>query len=260
MNDVTVPTPSGSSATDRENTEKGFVAPQRLRESLQGVVVHVIDLQLIAKQAHWNIVGPNFRDLHRNLDELVTVTREAADTLAERMRALHATPDGRAAVVAGTSTLPQFPAGEITTHDAIYAVVMAIDLTARHIRDVHDGVDEDDPTSADLLHAVLKDLEQQSWFIGAEVRKPAASSSDEGSSNDEAPTADSHSESYDTNSAAAHTGLPGPASSSRSVDEDAPKPAYAEASSRDDNPAQSFEEEPHQRSRDSFHSNPEDNK
>ncbi len=46
------------------------------------------------------MVGTNFRDLHLQLDELVDFAREASDTIAERMRALDAIPDGRSDTVA----------------------------------------------------------------------------------------------------------------------------------------------------------------
>ncbi|MCZ4141893.1 DNA starvation/stationary phase protection protein, partial [Escherichia coli] len=76
--------------TDRENAENGFVAPEVLRDSLQTVLVQLLDLQLVGKQIHWNVVGPNFRDLHQNLDEIVDIARRGSDEIAERMRALHA--------------------------------------------------------------------------------------------------------------------------------------------------------------------------
>lgn len=41
------------------------------------------------------------------------------------------------------------------------------------VRDVHDAVDEEDPTSADLLHEVLEQLEQLAWMVSAENRRPA---------------------------------------------------------------------------------------
>ena len=43
------------------------------------------------------------------------------------------------------------------------------------MRDVHDGVDEEDPTSADILHAVIESLEQFAWMVSAEKRTPAKS-------------------------------------------------------------------------------------
>ena len=173
MNDtVTVPDPAGAKRTTKENAESGFLAPAGLAKNLQAVLVDLTALHLVGKQAHWNIVGPNFRDLHLNLDEVVDIARAAADDIAERMRALHATPDARPAVVAEQASLPEFPQGEVLTHDAIDLVTSAIEETVGTMRSVHDEVDEADPTSADILHGILEKLEQQAWFISAETRTP----------------------------------------------------------------------------------------
>lgn len=176
MNDtVKVPAPAGAKRTERENAESGFLAPAALAKNLQAVLVDLTALHLVGKQAHWNIVGPNFRDLHLNLDEVVAIARESGDQVAERMRALHATPDARPAVVAEQSSLPEFPQGEVLTHDAIDLVVKAIESVVGTMRDVHDEVDDADPTSADILHGILEQLEQQAWFISAETRTPKTS-------------------------------------------------------------------------------------
>ena len=45
---------------------------------------------LQGKQADWNVVGTNFRDLHLQVDTIVDTAREASDTIAEGMRALNA--------------------------------------------------------------------------------------------------------------------------------------------------------------------------
>jgi hypothetical protein len=63
-----------------------FDAPTELSENLQQVLVDLIELHLQGKQAHWNLVGTNFRDLHLHLDVVVDIAREASDTIAERMR------------------------------------------------------------------------------------------------------------------------------------------------------------------------------
>ena len=80
-----------------------------LASALQQVLVDLIELHLQGKQAHWNVVGRNFRDLHLQLDDIVDTAREAADTAAERLRALGVVPDGRSDEVAATTTLPLFP-------------------------------------------------------------------------------------------------------------------------------------------------------
>ena len=53
------------------------------------------------------------------LDEIIEAAREFSDTVAERMRALHALPDGRSDTVAETTTLPEFPQGEIDTAEVV---------------------------------------------------------------------------------------------------------------------------------------------
>ena len=59
---------------------------------LQAALVDLVDLSLIGKQAHWNVIGKNFRSIHLQLDELVTLARTAADQVAERAAALGVTP------------------------------------------------------------------------------------------------------------------------------------------------------------------------
>ncbi len=149
-------------------------ASPTLTGNLQAVLVDLIDLHVQGKQAHWNIVGTNFRDLHLQLDEIVEAARQFADDTAERMRALHALPDGRSATVAKTTSLPEFPAGLIDTHDAIERIVAALEAAVGTMRKVHDEVDEEDPTSADLLHEFIGRLEQFAWMVNAETMKPTA--------------------------------------------------------------------------------------
>jgi starvation-inducible DNA-binding protein len=160
--------------TRRENAERGFLASRALTDSLQAVLVDLIELANQGKQAHWNLVGPNFRDVHLQLDEVIDATREFSDEVAERMRALHSTPDGRTQLVAETTTLEQFPGGEVLTIDTADMITARLDATVATCRRVDDTVDEEDPTSADLLHAVIQKLEQFAWMISAEHRKPSA--------------------------------------------------------------------------------------
>lgn len=152
-----------------------FTASATLAANLQAVLVDLTDLHLQGKQAHWNIVGPNFRDLHLVLDEVVEAARGFADDVAERMRALYAVPDGRSSTVSLNTSLAEFPAGEVSTAEAVDLVVDALYRTAGTIRRVHDEVDDEDPTSADILHTILERLEQLAWLIVSENRNPVDS-------------------------------------------------------------------------------------
>jgi starvation-inducible DNA-binding protein len=150
----------------------GFQASPLLDASLQRVLVDLVALHLYGKQAHWNIVGKNFRDLHLQLDELVETARDHSDTIAERMRALDVVPDAGPKAVFSQSTLTDFGVGEVDTTEAVERITRAIRETVVTCREVHDQVDAEDPTSSDLLHSVIHDLEKHAWLISSENRSP----------------------------------------------------------------------------------------
>lgn len=150
-------------------------ASPTLAGNLQTVLTDLIELHLQGKQAHWNLVGTNFRDLHLQLDEIIAAARLFADQAAERMRALHALPDGRSGTVAAGTRLDGFPEGLTSTKETVKLITARLERTVQTMRDVHDEVDEEDPTSADLLHAAIERLEQLAWMVNAETMAPTAS-------------------------------------------------------------------------------------
>ncbi|WP_110183032.1 Dps family protein [Nocardioides solisilvae] len=154
----------------RQPIRTSFRGSERLGRHLQQMLVDLTDLHLQGKQLHWNVVGKNFRDTHLVLDEVVDAAREFSDTVAERMRALDLLPDARVRTVAAATTLPEITSEEIDTADTVDAIVAALDATAATARRIHDEVDEEDPTTADILHTVLERLEQLAWMIDAENR------------------------------------------------------------------------------------------
>jgi starvation-inducible DNA-binding protein len=154
-----------------EGDVQQFTAPPSLPQNLQRVLVDLIELQLQGKQAHWNVVGTNFRDLHLHLDEIVGIARDASDTIAERMRALDAVPDGRSDTITSSTTLPAFPPAEQTTTDTVDLITTGIYGAVGTIRSVHDDVDAADPSSADLLHTIIDALEKAAWMLKSENRK-----------------------------------------------------------------------------------------
>ncbi|MDQ1719991.1 MAG: starvation-inducible DNA-binding protein [Pseudonocardiales bacterium] len=159
-------------ATRRTEADvQAFHASPDLSANLQRVLVDLIELHLQGKQAHWNVVGTNFRDLHLQLDELVDFARESSDIIAERMRALDAMPDGRSDTVAASTTLPEFPGYEHNTTEVVDLITARAYAAVDTIRSVHDPVDDQDPSTADLLHQLIDGLEKQAWLIKSENRK-----------------------------------------------------------------------------------------
>lgn len=147
-------------------------ASTTLSSNMQKILVDLVELHVQGKQAHWNVVGANFRDLHLQLDEIVADVRMFVDQLAERMRALHAVPDGRTATVSQDTSLPTYPAGQVSTSETVDLISERLERTVATMRDVHDQVDGEDPTTADILHGFIEKLEQYDWMVRAEKMQP----------------------------------------------------------------------------------------
>ncbi|GGK05086.1 DNA starvation/stationary phase protection protein [Streptomyces camponoticapitis] len=137
-------------------------------EALQGALVELLDLSLVAKQVHWNIVGPRFRSVHLQLDEVVATARKHADTVAERASALGVTPDGRAATVATQSSIANVPDGWIKDTDAVRTLVDALGVVIVRMRERIVATDEPDPVTQDLLIGLTAELEKHAWMFQAE--------------------------------------------------------------------------------------------
>lgn len=161
--------------TDPMNTRRSngrvprFAASAEMAADLQAVLVDLIELQIQTKQAHWTVVGPGFRALHLHLDEIVDTARVHADAVAERMRALQASPDGRSDTVCHQSRLASFPAGSESVSYVTDVIADRVATAVATTRQVRDRIDAEDPPTTDLLHALIQDLEKHHWMLCASL-------------------------------------------------------------------------------------------
>jgi starvation-inducible DNA-binding protein len=135
---------------------------------LQATLVDLIDISLVAKQAHWNVVGKNFRSVHLQLDDLVTTARTYTDEVAERAAALGISPDGKARTVADGSGVPDFPAGWLKEDQVVTAIVTALAELIGRLRARIDETDKSDLVTQDLLIEITKNFEQAHWMWQAQ--------------------------------------------------------------------------------------------
>ncbi|MEU6988442.1 DNA starvation/stationary phase protection protein [Streptomyces sp. NPDC046324] len=137
-------------------------------DALQGALVDLVDLGLVAKQVHWNVVGPRFRSVHLQLDEVVVTARQHSDVVAERASAVGVNPDGRAASVASGSAIGDVPAGWIKDTEAVKILVDALVAVIARMRERIGATDEPDPVTQDILIGLTADLEKHAWMFQAE--------------------------------------------------------------------------------------------
>lgn len=137
-------------------------------DALKGALVDLVDLGLVAKQVHWNVVGPRFRSVHLQLDEVVDTARQHSDMVAERASAIGVSADGRAATVAAQSAIGSVPEGWIKDVDVVQTMVDALGAVVERMRERIAVTEEPDPVSQDILIQVTGDLEKHAWMFQAE--------------------------------------------------------------------------------------------
>jgi starvation-inducible DNA-binding protein len=136
---------------------------------LQSTLVDLIDLSLIAKQAHWNVVGQNFRSAHLQLDELVAAARQYVDEVAERANAIGVSPNGKAKTVVESSGLPSFPDNWQSTESTVTAIVEILGELIKRLRERIEKTDKTDLVTQDLLIEIVAELEKQRWMWQAQT-------------------------------------------------------------------------------------------
>ena len=131
-------------------------------------LIHALDLERHAKQAHWNVRGPNFKALHELFDEVAQQAEDASDLLAERVVALGGTADGRADVVASRSTLPEYPTDASIGNQHVEALSCSIASFGSLARDAIEQADSwGDADTADIFTEISRGLDKALWLVEA---------------------------------------------------------------------------------------------
>ena len=152
-----------------------FTARRSLVEMLNEHLADAIDLHLQAKQAHWNIKGPNFVGLHELFDRVAAQAAEYSDLIAERAVALGGVARGTLQAVSGQSQLREYPleVGDWRAH------VLAIqDALATFGRGARKAIDEatalNDADTADLFTEISRGVDKSLWMVEAHLQDTGA--------------------------------------------------------------------------------------
>jgi starvation-inducible DNA-binding protein len=136
-------------------------------------LVHALDLERQAKQAHWNVKGPNFSALHELFDMVAQKAEDDSDILAERLVALGGTADGRIATIQQRSTLASYPIDAQDGAVHLKALAIAIATFGAVARSAIDEASEwGDADTADVFTAVSRGLDKTLWQVEAHQPPP----------------------------------------------------------------------------------------
>jgi starvation-inducible DNA-binding protein len=138
-----------------------------LEKSLSGLYL----LALKTHGFHWNVEGPLFPSLHEMFGKQYLALFEAADEVAERLRALDKKAPASFAEFAKRTQIKEAheaPSAEEMLKELVHDYgVLAADLDAG----VTAATREEDVDSADLLTGLLHEAQKTAWMLRATLKK-----------------------------------------------------------------------------------------
>lgn len=150
---------------------RNSLSPQARAEMvplLNARLADALDLQSQAKQAHWNVKGPNFEGLHALFDRVAAAAGAWADDLAERAVQMGGAAHGTVRLSAAQSSLKEYPLAARAGADHVAALTGALADFARAIRQsIEEATDALDAGTADLFTQVSRDADKLLWMVEA---------------------------------------------------------------------------------------------
>ena len=138
---------------------------------LNARLADAIDLQMQAKQAHWNVKGPQFIALHELFDGVAAAMAGHVDEMAERITALGGVAEGTVQAVAARSKLDVYPIEISEGRAHIDALAEALARCGKGVRKaIDEAAKAGDADTSDLFTGVSRELDKQLWLVEAHLQ------------------------------------------------------------------------------------------
>jgi len=148
---------------------------KQLNELLNQQLADATDLFTQTKQAHWNVKGMDFFQLHALFDTLAKIPRKQADLLAERATALGGMALGTVRMAAENSTLPEYPTETVEGREVVDLMVERWAAYAASTRAaVRRSGELDEPTTEDLFTELSREVDESLYFLEAHLQSRAS--------------------------------------------------------------------------------------
>lgn len=148
---------------------------RRAREEIVALLnqqlADTFDLYSQTKQAHWNVKGAQFFQLHELFDKLAAELAGYTDMIAERATALGGLARGTVRMSAATSRLDE---SELKVTDSLPTVEALAERYAALASSSRQAIDsaeaQSDADTADLFTEVSRGLDKALWFLEAHLQ------------------------------------------------------------------------------------------
>jgi starvation-inducible DNA-binding protein len=136
-------------------------------EVLRALLADEFTLYVKTRNFHWNVVAPNFHDLHKFFEAQYEALDDTVDAVAERIRSLDAFAPASLAEYQALARLGEAEVG-LPAAAMIAALLADHQALARTLRaDIEVAEGAHDPGTADFLTGLLEDHEKTAWMLRA---------------------------------------------------------------------------------------------
>ncbi|HTS72420.1 MAG TPA: DNA starvation/stationary phase protection protein Dps [Gaiellaceae bacterium] len=162
-------------ATQTQTFDTRIDIPENAREELVALLnarlADTFDLYSQLKQAHWNVKGSDFIQLHLLYDQVAESVLEYVDEIAERATALGGLALGTARLAAEASSLDEYPLDAVDGMDTVAAIADRLAAYGAAVRTAIDtSTERGDLDTADLFTEVSRGIDKHLWFVEAHLQ------------------------------------------------------------------------------------------
>ncbi len=166
-------------ASAKKSTVRAFATKNDLAKKVRTQAIDLLNQQLAdsldlysqTKQAHWNVKGSDFYQLHLMFDEHAAHVVGWIDLVAERAVMLGGYATGTVRMSAAATTLTEYPTPATTGLEHVTALVDRWSSYAASTRAAIDTADEaGDQDTADLFTEISRQVDMDLWFLEAHLQ------------------------------------------------------------------------------------------
>jgi starvation-inducible DNA-binding protein len=143
-------------------------------KGLQQLTVDLLALHNMYKEAHWDLTGPLYLQLHEYYQQQADFYLQQADTFAERVLHLGASVDGRYSTIASTTKLAEMPAGYLTDDHSIKLLLDRITVFQKEIYELIRETEDSDPPTSNKLQDLACSVDKDLWQLRAHLQRPSS--------------------------------------------------------------------------------------
>lgn len=144
---------------------------ERIIDILNQHLADTFDLYSQIKQAHWNVKGIQFYQLHLLFDTLAEDIEEYVDMIAERVTALGGTATGTTRMAAAASRLPEMYLDLTEGRQYIEAMVERYASYGANTREaIETTMNLNDAGTSDLFTEISRGVDKHLYFLESHIQ------------------------------------------------------------------------------------------